>query len=103
MDEFVTYRWSYDQRTKELDVWDDEGGRLDHYRRVGDDGYRYCAQGRIYPGRYNTIYGNRPMELNGDFVIDPDEYAAFLTEAQKFVEIWMLENKLPKTTWHVNY
>lgn len=67
-------RWSYDPRTKELDIWDSNDGRIGHYERHGQDGYVNCAQGRLHElhsvkkGKTKvldsvsaTIYGDRPF------------------------------------------
>lgn len=67
-------RWSYDPRSGVLDVWDSQDNRVQHFDRAGQEGYWYCAQGRLEEG-YLTVYGNRPMckkgQLNAD--LEPKE------------------------------
>jgi len=45
------YKWSFDPRTKEIQVWKVDGmarGAVpQHYDVTGDEGYRYCSQGRL--------------------------------------------------------
>lgn len=70
-------RWSYDPRTNKIDVWDSENNRIQHYDRTGQDGYVYCAQGRILDDDEASIYGNRPIkdEVETDYagILSPDE------------------------------
>lgn len=57
-------RWSYDPRTDELDVWDSENNRIQHYHRCGEDGYLNCSQGRLLGATVVSIYGNRPYAFS---------------------------------------
>ena len=59
------FRWSYDPRTGELEVWVVKDERPSHYEKFGEDGYRFCAQGRIYAddekGATLQFYTTRPL------------------------------------------
>ena len=86
-------RWSYDPRTKELDVWDSEQGRIGHYERHGEEGYRNCAQGRLYKinnekrkldSIHASMYSDRPFAFG-----DQEKWAAEVRlEAQKALEAY---------------
>jgi len=72
-------RWSFDSRTEELEVWDSQGGRVQHFDKCGAEGYFYCSQGRIYVDDTIYIYGNRPMrDGNG---VKPEELKKKAKEA----------------------
>ena len=85
-------RWSYDTRTDELDVWDSENNRIQHFDRCGFEGYEYCFQGRIYADEV-WIYRDRPIrdELNID---DNRE------KAKAAVEQYIEDNDLGELEWH---
>lgn len=87
-------RWSFNPVDGSLDVWDSEQGRTGHYERHGSRGYREHAQGRIYPGRYWTIYVNRPIAGT------EAEQVAIRERAKQAVTTWAELNHQQKCVFH---
>jgi hypothetical protein len=80
-------RWSYNPETKTLDVWDSEDGRIGHYERTGQEGFKTNVAGRI-SGTRGLIYGNRPFALDNKPIRDynAEEVQAIFAEAKEAVE-----------------
>jgi hypothetical protein len=80
-------RWSYNPETKELDVWDSLDGRIGHYERTGQKGFKTNVAGRIN-GTRGLIYGNRPFMLDKTPIRDytDEKVQAIFAEAKEAVE-----------------
>lgn len=87
--------WSFDPRTDKLDVWDSNEGREGHFQRTGNEGYIFCAQGRLYPGRYGLIYNNRPYK-------DTDDHKADDVRAEGLARMkaHMTEQQMPSVAFY---
>lgn len=88
--------WSYDPRTDTLDVWDSKEGREGHYEHVGYEGYRYCAQGRLYDGAYGIIYNSRPIES-----FDPESSPETIREqGLAEIKLWITAEGKQQVAFH---
>lgn len=63
------YKWSYDPRNDELQVWPvsgvDKAATPQHFSVTGNDGYTFCSQGRLTVkdgDALATIYESRPFK-----------------------------------------
>ena len=91
-------RWSFDARTEELEVWDSENGKIQHYDKCGAEGYFNCSQGRIYLNDAIFIYGNRPTPTK-DSGINAEQLKRKAKEAViQYLEDNKLDSSLPWIT-----